>query len=183
MIVYISASMLYEYGENELKRVKKALDLIKSYKDDTMCTYVADPLAEDVLLKYRPEVLDAYKEFIGELEVDDDIDVYREVDIDELVNLCDMMYGDAGVLMNECRIAGKPVLWETPGTEIVGRKTSEKKSDEDLNIALSIVLEGTTEGRWSLEEFMDNMIEKSDHKVSEHTEYGKLIYQDICSRM
>ena len=113
LLVYFSGSMLYD-NACAVKKINKVIDLIEEQKDDIMPVWVSDPYAEQILKLHRPELWNEYEMIVKRIS---ESDVWRSddgKDIDRLAWACDAFYGDAGVLMNKCRMYGKPVMWESP---------------------------------------------------------------------
>ena len=111
-------SMLYEHGVDEIEREKRLLsDVSKCYQDELRVIWIPDIYAEDILKKHAPRVWKRYQRWMGEFESEGTGIVDSGTDFETAARLCDGFYGDAGVLMNRCRVEKKPVLWETPGTK------------------------------------------------------------------
>ena len=123
-----------------------------------------------ILKKRIPIVWSAYCQLMKRFE-DDGIGVVEyDKDYNRVVELCDAIYGDGGVLMNECRKKHKLVLFETPDLPVqYGDDYQYKKWNDDTLVAV--------EGEWSLE----NILEEMFHYTYEvpMTDCGKKIWNTI----
>ena len=117
MLIYFSGSMLYEHAE-AIDKIKVVIDLLETHKSDIIPIWVTDPYAEQILKDRRPDTWREYEDIVAGLKASDIWQVDEGTDTDSLAEICDGMYGDAGVLMNTCRMLKKPVMWEAPDVPV-----------------------------------------------------------------
>ena len=118
LVYYISGSMIYDHEIPEIKRVGRVIDMMQSHSQDIAILWFADKYAEDILKSRKPKVWDAYAAVMERFK-SEEIGIFDETgDADRAAAICAGFYGDAGLLMNKCRNLGKPVMWETPGTQV-----------------------------------------------------------------
>ncbi|MCR4605758.1 MAG: hypothetical protein K5639_07145, partial [Eubacterium sp.] len=125
ILFYVSASMLYDHGMSGLEKMKQAYEMLGDFD----VVFLQDKYAGDIL-DDMPEVLGAYEKWLDEAPDSDRVKVITEIS-ENTVESVDGYYGDAGIAMHRCRMAGKAFLMETPG------KTVE---DEALGTFLSDVM-------------------------------------------
>ena len=110
--------MLYEHGMAGIGKAEKALEIMRGFDDRLQIYWFEDENVEAILKENKPEVWKAYIA-LRDRFVDKGWGVYDASHDDEkAVNAGDAFYGDACPLMNKMRVAGKPVLWETPGVSL-----------------------------------------------------------------
>ena len=71
-----------------------------------------DPYAEEILQNTRPEVYEAYVEWLDGAK--NKVVSGADIDVKELADKYDAFYGDGGVLLNEFVTKEKPYIWENP---------------------------------------------------------------------
>ena len=151
LLYHITGSMLYEHGDPEIHRIRDIIGHILDHSERIRILWYVDPYAEEILKEHATDTWVAYQELTEELADRERVQVVQEDMIDQAIGGCDGFYGDGGVPMNQCRVARKPVLWETPGKLIAEPEDYEKKVwDSNMVIA--------TEGNWSIDNFLDEMI-------------------------
>lgn len=180
LIYYLNASMLFEHGICEIERAKNILNIVKEYSDEYVVLWVSDPNARRILRKNNPSAWKSYQILITDISDDPDIILSGSVDEDNCAKISHAFYGDGSVLLNKCRMLGKPVLWETPGTDV----KSDKGHDEyrkKWNPSDLILTEGNEQDRCSIREFLNIIPKKKDYKQT--GEVGKVLYKLIIDRM
>ncbi len=119
LLVYFSGSMLYDHAD-AIAKINAVADLIEEKKDDIIPIWVSDPYAEQILKRHRPGTWREYEDVVRRISESDVWRIDDGLDIDGLAHAGDAFYGDAGVLMNKCRMLGKPVMWESPEVAVNG---------------------------------------------------------------
>lgn len=132
VLFYSSVSVLYEHEYQAVDKISAGLEILEKYKDELSVFWYEDQNI-DVLKEVRPEVWESYNRLRDRYSEKEWITYGDKSDVDEIVDMCDMMYGDASPMMNAMRVDGKPVLWETPGVDITG-KNNVKTSGDDSEI-------------------------------------------------
>ena len=118
MIYHLCGSMLYDQGIPEVERAKKILETMREHGKDIAVLWFTDKYAKEILDSRKPGTWKAYQELVMWF-TDKNIGILDESGDDERVSaLCDAYFGDASVIMNKCRMKGKPVMWATPGTDV-----------------------------------------------------------------
>ena len=118
IVYYVSGSMLLEYRERAVKKMEQVLELAEKYKDEILFLWHTDSYARAILRKRASKVWSSYREMV-ERFVKDDIGILDDSgDYHRAGMLADAYYGDGGVAMNECRMLGKPIMWENPEVAI-----------------------------------------------------------------
>lgn len=104
-----SVSALYCYGEEALRRIQNVLDEYKEKQEETVLWWFPDRNVRQIMRKRNPaiwrkycDILQNYKEAAWGI-LDDSGDAARAVAV------CDAAVGDGGVLLHQCRNAGKEI--------------------------------------------------------------------------
>ncbi len=172
-------SVIYEYGERALNKIKSFLNGMEEYGEDVRILWCEDPYICDILSEPCPELWKSYNEikdeyvkkpFIEYIEPDDDID---------RVVMCDGMYGDGCVWMNEFREKNKPVLWATPWVEPYTRPVSENPDIIVWTPDMTIAIESEGQG-WNVGKLLAAMKNRKDKK-QEPTRHGEMIWKRLTT--
>ena len=164
MLYMLGGSMLYEHGMAAIDKAEQVMDYMERKSDEVAVFWYDDPYACEILKNYRPEIWDAYmslrdrKERTGAVIISE-MSGYDEDEISRLSSICIGMYGDGCVLMNECRIKNKPVLFEDPEVQIGQVDTTIESIDiRELNVG-RVTKEGTGDNCLTLDRFVEGVIE------------------------
>lgn len=114
----LGASMLYEHTETAIKKAKSTLDYMNGFEEVNV-VWSVDPY-DEAILAYDSELKIAYDNLKNEYEERVVFSVGKKgtCEDDKKLEGCIIGYfGDGCVLMNECRIKGKPVMMETAGVD------------------------------------------------------------------
>lgn len=114
LLYYISMSVLYEHGHAMIEKIRRVKAVLSEYKDSIRVVWCQDPYTEEILKKYSPDVWEEYEKELNTTDTEDWITVLDEFDMRDMAKRCDAIYGDGSIIMNECRMEGKRVLFETP---------------------------------------------------------------------
>ncbi|MBR6229559.1 MAG: LicD family protein [Eubacterium sp.] len=175
LVYMLGASMLYEHGLDGIEKAKQALGLIREHRDDIRLIWYDDPYASDILSEHKKETREAYRRLREEVISAEDTELCTGRDYDRIVRECDAMYGDGCVLMNEFRLAGKPVLWATPGVTIRDAEIDDEQKDLS---GKEIAVEGDDKDKVSLGCFL-KMITSVKNTVSKASDKGTRIWRNI----
>ncbi|MBR6228821.1 MAG: hypothetical protein IKQ97_03720, partial [Eubacterium sp.] len=175
IVFYISGSMLFEHGASEVDRASATLEKLKMYEGAVVVWHI-DKYARQILKKHNPSAWNAFRKLRDEYVSDEKVILDETWDMERAAKLADVYVGDASIAMNMCRIDHKPVLWLTPGVweesaDVVNGCPKAWTGD------ILIATEGTDEGRWSVEEFMNTALRY--HKETVKTEHGREIWRSI----
>ena len=121
LLYLTSESILFEYGEMALKKMKNSLTIFKDHRESINLVWYPDLISQKVREAFDPELLKAYeqmklefaKEGWGKL-----IEMTQEEDPDHMIHDVDAVYGDASYLMMLAIEAGKPVMLQN--IELIG---------------------------------------------------------------
>ncbi len=114
ILYYTSGSVLYMYREKAIQKIEKVIETAKNHSEDTVLIWRTDGAAKEVLEKKLPDIWNRYQQLREQFD-QEKIGIVDESDKgDGAVKICDAFYGDAGILMSQCRIKEKPVLWQNP---------------------------------------------------------------------
>ncbi|MBQ7201170.1 MAG: LicD family protein, partial [Eubacterium sp.] len=170
-----TGSMFYEHVQKAIDKSRECLDIYKKYSSEINVIWYEDPYAERILKENKPEIWEGYSE-LKELFVTSGIGRIVEGSYEGLAGLSDGIYGDGCILMNDCRILGKPVLLENPDvTASDNLNESDNKWTEDIIVAD----EGDMKNQWSLGEFIREVIRYEPVKTAEPI--GRMIWDDMRS--
>ncbi len=148
ILVYFSASVVFEYGDRIIEKAHRIARVIEANDKDTVILWEEDPNMQAALQEHKPTVWSAYQDFINEIKAkgsgiwDDSGDENRAAVIS------DAFYGDGSTLMTKCRVAKKPVIWETPGVTPVVKTDDAETRNWDSNMVI------IREGESTLQELM-----------------------------
>jgi len=117
VLYYMSGSIIYEYKEKAIEKMKQIISLAEKKKDDIIFIYRTDSYIQDILKRRLPVLWNSYRELLAEFKERGGI-LDESEDYTLAVKLCDAFYGDAGIIMSECRMQNKPVMWENPEIEL-----------------------------------------------------------------
>lgn len=172
-------SVIYEYGEAAIEKIRVFLDEMENHAEEFMVLWCEDPYLRDILSEPCPELLDSYMklkdEYIGRGFIEY---IGSDADVDR-VAMCDGMYGDGCVWMNDCREKHKPVLWETPGADISVKPYSSDHEEIIWSPDMTIAIESDGQG-WNLGSLLIAMSNISDDKC-ETSNSGERIWQSLTS--
>ena len=128
LIICFTGSMLLEWGEAGIQKMKKARQIADSYQEDLTLLWYADPYVEKILKHREPKLWKDYYSFICERREEPWTIVADFEQKEEAALIGDMVYGDGCSLMNVCRIQEKPVLLENPSVPIEPNPDYEEKT-------------------------------------------------------
>ena len=118
VLYYVSVSVLYEYQEKAVQKIRQVIKIARKYKEQIIFLWFMDPQIKKVLKEKKPEIWQAFCD-VREEYVGGGIGILDESgDYSCATMLCDAFYGDAGKILSECRMKGKPIMWETPGVSV-----------------------------------------------------------------
>ena len=115
ILFYIGASMLYDNGLPALEKKRAIFEHLtkREYEEEKFTVDIyRDPYAEEILQNTRPEVYEAYVEWLDGAK--NKVVSGADIDVKELADKYDAFYGDGGVLLNEFVTKEKPYIWENP---------------------------------------------------------------------
>lgn len=147
-----SVSALAIGGNESIKKIKKALEVINDYPDHLYVVWQEDKNISDVIPDLDSAVWDNYcnlrDDFI-EMEVG-----FYDKEESFMIDEADLFYGDGSEAMNICRMNGKIILWETPGVEV--RHPEGYQPPKEFPDSFEIL----TEGEWYLEDVINHYLSR-----------------------
>ena len=114
LLYYVSGSVIHEFGTRAIEKLEQVLAMAERKKEDIILLWYTDPYAKRIVRKNCPIVWTAYRRLLETFEKKDCGIVDNSGNFQRAAKLCDAFYGDGGTIMNECRLQGKPVMWENP---------------------------------------------------------------------
>ncbi len=155
VLYHINASVLFQYGKGIVDKTRKVFEFFGEYSDDIVVIWSIDPATRKAVRKNNPEGWRAFQKLSDDFK-NNQWGIYDDIwEMKRAATLCDAYYGDVSPMMTWCREAGKPVLWETPGTSIDRTEPYDiRKWDPEVIIA--------TEGEWSVSELLMGVLVQSD---------------------
>lgn len=168
LIICFTGSAVYTHKMELINKMESVLNRIQDLAPDLLLRVVRDPYAESILKERCPDEWEEYKRLVPE-------EAPRDEQLDELIRRSDGFYGDSCVLMNRCRERGVPTMLEVPEYGVCSDEMiDDKKLWEKDKMP---VLEGDSDGRWNLSEFMKAVL---DYKVYHgNGRIGKDIWEKI----
>ena len=143
---FVSGSMVFEHGKQAVEKMRQAFELLAE-KEGILIWWYMDPNAREILKRYAKDAWVAFRELRDEFEKKA-IGVLDETWNDTTIRgVADMIYADAGKLLNDIRESGRPALWETPGASLTEESGEHTAWTEDTILAV--------EGDWCLSTFVD----------------------------
>lgn len=110
VLYYTDISFMYEYGDEAVDKIKRALDIFADNRAEIVLIWHADPEIDEVMpeidkglyMRFRALRDDYIRSGIGICDMSGDL---RRV-----ITIADAFYGDPGWLANMCRNKGLPVM-------------------------------------------------------------------------
>ncbi len=104
-----SASALYCYSDAMLEKMEQVLEQFKTQQDEVVFWWYPDGNVRNVLRKSNPGVWRRYSDLIQRYQ-EEAWGIWDDTgDLNRVVEMCDEVIGDAGVLLNRCRNTKKEV--------------------------------------------------------------------------
>ena len=158
IVFYISGSMVFSFGKGTLDKMREVLYKLTD-NEDLFVWWFMDPYAREILKRYDKEAWVAFRRLRDDF-AGSGLGLLDESRDDSLIrNIADMMYGDAGELMNYIREKGRPVMWETPGVSL------DQESGEHLSWKDDTIM--AIEGDWCLDAFIKLSLEYENSNPKE----------------
>ncbi len=123
IVIYLSASMLYEWGEMGLAKLDEIISTLKD--SQIVAWWVKDKLDESIL---KPHALGTYNkllELVNKYAASDYLIYDDSYDYERAFSVGNGFYGDGSKLMSQFIEAKLPYVWENP---------EEKQGDEIFNL-------------------------------------------------
>ncbi len=105
-----SVSALLSDKEQMIDKMKKVFLTFRENQDEVALLWCPDSKAGEMLCEKHPELWQKYRDLVQEYK-EKGWGIYDDTgDYHPAVEFCDACYGDGGVILNECRVHGKPVM-------------------------------------------------------------------------
>lgn len=109
ILMSTSANGLLEYKHHMITKLERVLDTFAGYKDDIVLLWYWESEIEQVVCEINPDIWNEFIDMLSRITMDNFIPIGDE-NVADAIALCDGYYGDAGLVAQKCRNAGKPVM-------------------------------------------------------------------------
>lgn len=110
VLFHVEASSVIQYGNQCVKKIKKALDIFDNYKDNVALFLSMDEKLEECERFVKPQVWTELSEVICRFQKSNSGIYISERKSDFIIDLCEAYYGDKGQMANRCLQSGKLVM-------------------------------------------------------------------------
>ncbi|MCR4746148.1 MAG: hypothetical protein K5894_13090, partial [Lachnospiraceae bacterium] len=114
LLYYTSISVLYEYRDCILEKIRKVLDSLRNENNNIFLIWRPEPLADDLRSVFDKDFLNDYEALMEGFEAEGWGIIDKSSDDSAALKAADALYGDSDALILKAIEMGKPVMLQNP---------------------------------------------------------------------